>query len=221
MRTIQTFDYSVNILRALLWRNNNAQNITALLNFKQAYFDSESEDFWTDWVKDVFDLRTANEFGLNVWSVILGLPITIEPVITSTPNSNFGFGPDRLNFENGNFSPSVGEFSLSIAEARLVLRLRYYQLTTNGNVTDINLLIEDVFGSLGPAYVVDNFDMTISYVFLFSLSTIIQRIMADFDLLPRPAGVKVLVVTAGPANENFGFGALRKNFDNGNFSPVV
>lgn len=217
MSTIQTFDFSVNILRALLWRNNQAPNIEALLTFKQAYFNENNEDFWSDWVRDVFDLRTANEFGLNVWSIILGLPITIEPIVTTVPNSNFGFGAFRINFNNANFSPSTGEFSLPPEDARRALRLRYYQLTTNGNVTDINLLLADVFGDQGPVFVSDNLDMTISYTFLFQLSTRFSSVLEKFDLLPRPAGVLVNFST-NFANSNFGFGEFRKNFDNGNFS---
>ncbi len=222
MSRIETFDFSVDIIRALLWRNNEAPNLLALLTFKQDYFNSESDDFWNDWVRDVFDLRTANEFGLNVWSIVLGINITIEPVASPT-NSNFGFGALRLNFGTpinlSNFSPSTGEFSLGLEDARVVLRLRYYQLTSNANVTDINLILEDVFGDLGASYVNDNLDMTLDYTFLFQLSSSLQNVLSKFDLLPRPAGVLVNF-SVDFANSNFGFGEFRKNFEHGNFSPT-
>lgn len=521
MSTIQTFDFSANLLRALLWRNNEAPNLQALLQFKQDYFDSENEQFWSDWARDVFDLRTANEFGLNVWSIILGINITIEPVIPPVLNGNFGFGEFRLNFgtpigaldvwtsqtssaddtwediafgdgvfiavarsgagtflmrsanngvtwaditqplgggtglrgvafgngvfvvvkisqgmistdggltwdvvdvsaaatwgavafgndtfvaiseggifpasvrsvddgatwehtgdlpanaytsvafgngvfvttgtgapsfytstdgltwtprttsdgrgyssaaygdgvfvavsstgdinrvqrsvDNGatwtviaaasaedwtdvafgggafvavtdtgvgdrsmistdggltwdllttpadndwqalaygdnsfvaisntgtndramsadrdpnpsNFAPSPGGFSLGLEDARIVLRLRYYQLTTNGNVTDINLILADVFGGLGLVYVLDNLDMTMGYNFLFDINETLLNVLEGFDILPRPAGVEVNL-TVNFANSNFGFGVFRKNFNNGNFSP--
>lgn len=222
MSTIQEFDFSVDILRALLWRNNEAPNIKALLEFKQANFDADSRDFWADWTRDVFDLRTANEFGLNVWSIILGINITIEPTVTPIPNTNWGFGADRINFGTpinlSNFTPSAGETSLSLEDARLVLRLRYYQLTTNGNVSDINLILEDVFGAQGAAYVTDNLDMTIHYTFLFQLSSSVQRVLTNFDILPRPAGVLV-TFAVDFANSDWGFGAFRMNFENGGFTP--
>ena len=186
MSTIQTFDFSVNILRALLWRNNEAPNIQDLMTFKQAYFDENSLDFWTDWVVDVFDLCSANEFGVNVWSIILGLRITIEP--TQTPNnSNWGFGEFRKNFNFGNFPPS--EFTLNLEDARKVLRLRYYQLTTNGNVTHLNFMLNNIFGDEGNSFVIDNLDMTIVYEFDFVLSSALQTYFGANDILPRPAGV--------------------------------
>lgn len=232
MSTIQELDFSVDMLRALLWRNNEAPNLQALLEFKQANFDADSQDFWTNWVQDVFNLRTANEFGLNVWSIILGINITIEPTATPTPNTNWGFGPDRINFGTpinlSNFTPSVSATSLSLEDARLVLRLRYYQLTTNGNVSDINLILKDVFRSqlgrrarirgLTAAYVTDNLDMTIHYTFLFQLSSSLQLVLKNFDILPRPAGVLV-TFAVDFANNDFGFGGFRKNFENGNFTP--
>lgn len=190
MTTIETFDYSANILRALLWRNNAAPNITALIQNKQDYFDSDSQDFWTAWAIDVFDMRTANEFGLNVWSIILGFPISIITTEPPPPNSNWGFGPNRLNFNNGNFTP-LGGFPLTLEDARIVLRLRYYQLTTNGNISALNLMLEDIFSTQGLAYVTDGLDMTLIYVFDFVVPSSLQSVFSLLDILPRPAGVSV------------------------------
>ena len=216
MSTIQEFDFSVNILRALLWRNNEAPNIQALLEFKQANFDVENGDFWNDWIRDVFDLRTANEFGLNVWSIILGLKITIDP--GEDTEIYWGFGVERVNFTNGNFTPAGSETVLTVEQARIVLRLRYYQLTTNGNVSSINLILADVFSALGPAYVVDGLDMTMQYVFQFPLADVLQLIMVELDVLPRPAGVLITIVL--DVDVNWGFGADHVNFTNGNFTPL-
>lgn len=196
MSTIELFNFSTNILRSLLWRHNKAVNLQALLQNKQDFFDVNSTDFWTDWVVDVFDLQTANDFGLHVWSIILGLNITIEPS-TLIPNSNFGFGAFRKNFNNGNFTSASGDIVLTTEDARTILRLRYYQLTTNGNVIDINLAMADVFGVLGLAYVVDNLDMTIEYVFEFALNASTLLALLTFDVLPRPAGVG-LTITVTP-----------------------
>lgn len=190
MSTIETFDYSANILKALLWRNNAAPNITALIQDKQNNFNSDSRDFWTAWAADVFDIRTANEFGLNVWSIILGFPISITPTTPPAANSNWGFGANRFNFNNGNFTPLSG-FPLTLEDARIVLRLRYYQLTTNGNISSLNLLLADLFLAQGLAYVVDGLDMTLTYVFDFVVPSSLQGIFSSLDILPRPAGVSV------------------------------
>jgi len=219
MSTIQTFDFSVDILRSLLWRNNEAVNLEALMQFKQDYIDTNNEAFWTDWLVNVFDLRTADIFGLNVWSIILDLNITIIASETTTPNSNFGFGEFRKNFNNGNFTEVGSDISLSEDDARLLLRLRYHQLTTNGNVSGINVILEDLFGDSGVSFVEDNLDMTMQYVFEFSLDAGLQSLLTEFDVLPRPTGVESNLAVQ-VANANFGFGASRKNFNNGNFTAV-
>lgn len=190
MSTIETFDYSVNILEALLWRNNAAPNITELIQNKQNYFDSDSRDFWAAWFTDVFDIRTANRFGLSVWSIILGFAISIIPIVVPLPNTNWGFGPNRINFNNGNFTPLSG-FLLTLEDARIVLRLRYYQLTTNGNISGLNLMLEDIFSAQGLAYVTDGLDMTMVYVFDFVVPSSLQSVFSSSNILPHPAGVSV------------------------------
>lgn len=75
MSTKQEFDFSINLLEALIWQYNNAPRLESLLRQKQTWYDVNNRDFWQDWLRDVFDLRTANTFGLRVWSIILGLSL--------------------------------------------------------------------------------------------------------------------------------------------------
>lgn len=196
MSTIQTFDFSVDILRSLLWRNNDAINLTALMQAKQDFFNSESEDFWTSWLADVFDLRTANTFGLGVWSIILGLNITFAPPPPAAPNTNFGFGPFRVNYFGSNFAPSIDDTALSNDDARMLLRLRYYQLTTGTTIPDINAIMKDIFGDQGLVHVEDGLDMTINYVFSFAVASSTALVLVDFDIMPRPAGVSATIAFA-------------------------
>ena len=81
-------------------------------------------------------------------------------------------------------------------------------------MTAINLLLEDVFG-VGLAYVEDNLDMTINYVFNFPMTAFFQDTLVAFDLLPRPGGVGI-TITIDLDNIFFGFGP-KKNFDNAAF----
>ena len=72
---IQSFDFSVNLLQALLWEYNEASNLQSILTQKQAWYNTNQSNFWNNWIVNVFDMRTANEFGLTVWSIILDLPL--------------------------------------------------------------------------------------------------------------------------------------------------
>lgn len=66
--------YNTDVTRALRWLYNEAPNIQSIINAKQSWYIRNHWQFWTNWEKTVFDIRTANSFGLKVWCVILGVP---------------------------------------------------------------------------------------------------------------------------------------------------
>lgn len=214
MAQIQTFDFSVDLLRALLWQYNKAERLEGLLRQKQAWYDANQSEFWNDWVRDVFDLRTANDFGLAVWSLILDLPLTIAGTPNPAGKPIFGFGEYHENFTRGNFTSLTGS-PLSTSQKRILLQLRYFQLVTRGTVPEVNAFLKVVFAELGTVYVLDDLDMTIRYVFP-PMPASLRNVIEQFDLLPRPAGVKVALAVLRPAG-GFGFGEYHKNFTRGNF----
>lgn len=209
---IQEFDFSVDLLRALLWQYNDAVGMQTLLSQKSAWYEENQTEFWNRWIEDVFNLKTANDFGCAVWGVILDIQLSIDQPGTGD-RPVWGFGPNNLNFGNGNFGRrSSGVSGLTLEEKRLVLRLRYFQLITDGTVPHINFILRDVFGQ---GYVVDNHNMTMTYVFQTPLSSQMLAVLAQFDLLPRPAGVDTnIVVLTDPV---WGFGVNNQNFENGPF----
>lgn len=216
MSTIQSVGFSVDILRALLWQYNNAPRLESILTQKQEWYDENQSLFWDDWVRDVFDLRTANAFGLKVWAIILGLPLTVSVGPTEVTAPAWGFGALRQNFTRGNFGrSSSGSISLTLEQQRLVLRLRYFQLVGRCNVPEINKFMLAIFSSSGPVTVTDNNDMTMSYTFGFAIDSQLAFVLRNFDLLPRPSTVGIdYAVFAYPV---FGFGVYNQNFFNSNF----
>lgn len=215
MSQIQALDFSVDLMRALLWQYNDAARLEALVRQKQAWYDANQSAFWSDWVADVFDLRTANDFGLSVWAIILDIPLVVASAVDPVDKPIWGFGQYRENFTNGNFA-AISNSALSTEQKRLVLRLRYFQLVNDGAVTEINAFFAYLFAPLGPAYVKDGYDMRARYVFEFPMPSALEVVLTEFDLLPRPAGVKVDYVILGDA-DGWGFGRYHENFTNGNF----
>lgn len=217
MARIRTFGFSVDLLKFLLWQYNDAPNLATLLQQKQAWYDRNQTGFWSDWVRDVFDLRTANDFGLAVWSIILDMPLVAQLQPSPTTKVGWGFGPYKKNFGNGNFNRSgVEPVFLTTEQRRLALRLRYFQLIARGTVPETNRFLKAAFADYGPAYVLDGLNMTQVIAFGFMPSSQIRFILDEFDLLPRPAGVKsTYVVTVRQA---WGFEDTHKNFDHGNFA---
>lgn len=210
----QQFDFSVNIMQALLWEYNDATNLQQLLQQEQDWYDINQTEFWQSWFDNVFNLATANEFGLGVWAIILGIPLTIiQPASDSEP---WGFGPFNKNFNNGSFANISGSVAgLTLEEQRIILQLRYFQLTSNGTVLAINAFLKTLFAAYGAVYVLDGLDMTCDYIFRFRPSRSLMLALKNLDLLPRPAGVKINIRIA--VGGVWGFGPFWANFNNGSF----
>lgn len=239
MSTIQQFNFDVPILPALLWQDNVAASTESLVVQKQLWYDQYHKQFWLDWLVGVFDLVSCGEFGLSVWSIILGLPLEVG--LPAHNGKIFGFGPDVgppatnnfVNFNHGNFANPGSAFSLTIPEQRLLLRLRYFKLCSRGAIPEMNRFLNIVFAHFvgdtftkGDIYVVDGLRMFIRVVFKWSISARIIYLLRYFDLIPRNSGVRIeYVVTAGKI---FGFGPDSGppntngfvNFNNGNFARV-
>lgn len=190
MSTIQQIDTNANLLRAILWQYEGAENLRQIVEAEQSWFDGAQVEFWDSWIRDVFNFNTANDFGLAVWSRILDIDLGVD-VSASPDEPCFGFGQYNENFENGNFSRvRGGTISLTTDQKRLVIRLRYAQLTTRPTVPNINRILSDVFADFGgSAYVTDNQDMTIDYQFNFLIPSSLRFILEKYDLLLRPSTV--------------------------------
>lgn len=215
MSTVQEFDFNVDLLKALLWEHDNAEGLKVLAQRKQDWYDLNQSQFWNDWRRDIFDVDTATEFGLAVWARILNIQLSVDvPDTRSKPA--FGFGPNHKNFNNGNFATFAGTRALTITQQRLVIKLRYFQLTSNGTVPEINEFLSLLFADQGKAFVVDSLDMTFAtYFFTFTPNAQLREILEKFDLLSRPAAVGVrFQVQIKPS---WGFGPNHLNFNRGNF----
>lgn len=188
---IQLIQRNVNLLSVLIWQYNfdEGESVEGLLRKKSEWYDAQGQEFWDQWYRNVFDVRTANEFGLTVWSIVLGVPLSVDKF----PNKK-----------------------LTVDQKRLVIRLRFYQLVTRATIPMVNAEMADIFGQFGKAYALDPNDMSaILYVFRFMPDDDIKFILENYDLLPRPAtvGIKFRVITSEP----FGFGPYNNNFNNGAF----
>src|SRR4051812_36280136 len=118
--TIQQFNFDANVLQTLLWQYENAPNIKALVQAKQDKWDVDFTTFWEHFISDIFDLKTANTFGLSVWAIILGTPIVYN--LPGAGVEGWGFGQYRKNFTNGNFQGAAGTgYVLSQETARVIL----------------------------------------------------------------------------------------------------
>lgn len=182
-------DLNVNLLRSILWQYENAEGLKALVIGQQEWINENHTDFWNDWIRDVFNLKTANEFGLAVWSRILNVPLTIER--EENLDDVFGFGAEHENFNNGGFGTAAGAIdNVSVDQARKMLLSRYLTLTCAPTAPNINMILEVLFGE-GAAYVVDSLDMRYTYTFNGELDYRARELIKNVDFLPKPSAVGV------------------------------
>lgn len=210
---IQQFDFSLDLMKVVKWEYDQAPNLIGILNLKQKWYSENQEQFWIAWEKDVFNLFTANDFGLNVWALILNLPLYTETTKSPSSYPAFGFASAGLNFGKSNFATDADAVNhLNVEQKRQLLRMRWWQITSDGSMPSINHALYDVFGK--DVYALDGNDMTITIVYQVILPGILMRLLQDFDLIPRPSGVKFNHLVK--PRDAFGFAEYSLNFDQNN-----
>ena len=216
---IEFFDFSVNLLKAILWQYNEAENLQSLLTSKQDWYNTNQQQFWWWWFYNVFNLPTANDFGCNVWSIILELPLFVSTPASGPDAPIFGFDASFFkNFNRGNFGTRAGATAgLTLQSKRYALQLRYFTLVTSGTVPEINRFMKYIFGNAGNVFLNDNHDMTQTYVFGFPIPAQLAFLFDNFDVLPRPAGVGSTYRSTTGIFFGFGPSWNRANFNRGNF----
>lgn len=195
---IEEFDYSIDFQPTIIWQYNSAQRLQSLISQKQAWYDVNHTQFWQDWYNNVYNLVTADTFGLSVWSIILNAPFLINIDDLSKPTFGFNTDPStnhNKNFTHGTFA-NVDEsrIILSVEDQRIFLRLRYYKLVCRPTIPNTNQFLDLIFNDpngiyQGGAWAVDGFDMTMTYVFNCNISDSLFEAIQTYDMLPHPDGV--------------------------------
>jgi len=169
---------NIDLESQIIWQYGNAEKLQSLINQKQAWYLNYQTEFWQDWAKDILNISTANDFGLSIWGILLQVPRTYEIEGKMT--------------------------TLATEQYRLLLRGRLLYLRMNGSALDINEYLSLLFKNDGVAFVRDNLDMTITYIFEFNPTPEDFVVLLNTSVLPKPAGVgyKIYVL---PNDDIFGF----------------
>lgn len=209
--------------KAILWQYEQAVNLVGLVELMQRGYDTLYADFWERWYHDVFNVDTANDFGLNVWARILGMRMFVvgEPVQIKDA---FGFHQNDMAFDHGNFgNRGIGTdvSNLTVDNKRMAVRLRYFNLTMRPTLDNINAFLKKyLWRGNARVYCIDPQDMSeITYVFEYVPPAGLMYMIDNFDILPRPACVGVRVINT--TRESFGFHSDDKAFDQGNFGNRI
>lgn len=171
-------DWIIDLQKSILWQYDKAQKLSDLIIQKGAWYKSNVTDFVVDFFWNIFNLRTANDFGLNIWGKIL----------------NF---PRQIVLSYGEHAGEVYELSKEQYRFLLIGQVLKFQMDTT--IPEINKYLSVIFpNNNGTCYVIDNQDMTINYSIAEGFLTDEIKVLVDnYEFLPRPAGVKITVGTTG------------------------
>lgn len=145
----------------------------------------------------IWNVDTAQGYGLDVWGRIVGVERAIE--IPSGATDLFGFnepGSSWTGFDQGNFyggESITDNFILSDTDFRLLILAKAAGNISDGSMKSVNAILLALFPGRGDCYVVDGGDMTLTYTFHFTLSPPELAIVQQPDVLPNPAGVVINV----------------------------
>lgn len=159
-------------------------------------------------IDDFFDLvwnvNTAQGWGLDVWGRIVG----VGRVLEISTIDYFGFtgplGASGQPFNQGIFfhtgSTLTSNFALSDPVFRCLILAKALANISDGTIGSINQILINLFGPTGlmpvqgNCYVTDGEDMTMTYTFGSALDPVQTAIVFQSGVLPKPVGVLATVV---------------------------
>lgn len=215
MNQIKLSDLVLDLKRCWLWQYDKAPYVDFIMRNQEAFFKKYSEQFLSSYIHDIFNLNTANEFGLNVWRKILNtekldasfycqnvaLEATDEPgiynfLLASPDNSFRAIWADNKQLKVAidpvdDIDLLLIQISDVIYRRFLVSRLMLYYM--RGTLPEIQNYLTWLFPQSG-AVVTSNNDMTYEVGFTSPLNVeeaaLYQLEAIYHDILPKICGVQ-------------------------------
>jgi hypothetical protein len=180
------------IEQTILSQYQNSGAICTIIQALNQVFDPTS--LIDSWYNNVWNVATATGYGLDVWGRIVG----VNRTLTLSAGDYFGFREaDDLTEEGFNTQPfysgstDTSNYALSDNAFRTLIYAKAYANISDVSVTSINRILQILFKDSGGAYVEDNLDMSINYVFEFTPADAQIAIIENAGILPKPAGVAI------------------------------
>lgn len=151
----------------------------------------------------VWNIETAEGYGLDVWGRIVGVSRVLELPATDY----FGFtgpsGASGLPWNQGiwyNGQSLTTNFALLDAPYRQLILAKAAANISNATIPSINQILLAIFGPgtllevIGNSYCTDDGGMTMTYTFGSALNPVQTAIVYQSGVLPKPTGVAATVV---------------------------
>lgn len=206
--------------KTVMKQYSNSATLLALL----ADFDQwvDMSQFSAEFLLNVWDISTAQGFGLDIWGRILGQSRFIQ--IAQTPGDNFGFNINAhpgTQWQPWSQAPWYGgaaagttAFPLQDTYYRQLLMVKAAANIATSDCPSINALMRAMFGNRGRCYV--GYDplnpMHIGYHFEF-FPTAVEKSIIQSGLFPQPAGTTATYIYKTLTYNPFGFAGANRGAD--------
>ena len=187
--TTAVFDFREVILKQYA----NSPTLFALMDDISQWLDGAPT--FNQFFDYVWNIDTAQGFGLDIWGRILGVG-RVYPIVTQ---KYFGFDeaqPTATPLNEGIFwtgAAATSNYALGDDAYRRLLLAKAVANILDGGSASINQLLMLMFEGRGNAYVIDHNDMTMTYKFEFAFTPVDLTLVLNAGVLPTPAGVHVLL----------------------------
>lgn len=192
-------------------------NSPTLLNIIHSFsLDIKGCEFYNDFYNKIWNINTANDYGLNIWGTIVGVNRTVkkltgffwgyneETIFLARPyhditGSNDNLTEEEVRTEIGTFRDFQDlEENITFDEEnfRKLILAKAHANISNYTISDLNNILMYLFGDTSKGhevYVRDNLNMTMTIVFNWVPSTFEVAIVLNAGILFKPAGVELLI----------------------------
>ena len=210
----------INLEETIIAQYANSPIILALLNNMNSYIDPSTN--LTNLYNMIWDVGTAQGYGLDVWGRIVGVNRAINMPLTTTNFIGFREGSVWQPFGQAPFWSGVSGsvYLLSDSVFRTLILMKALANISRCSAQNINKILTTLFGSGGKCYALDRGNMAMLLLFEFSLDLGSLLVMTQSGAIPRPAGVQAYLISGFSPPSGFGFnGSGLQPFGQGTFFP--
>lgn len=214
-----------NVRDTILTQYADSPKLRSLIESFNASMDMT--EFTDEFLTAIWDISTAEDYGLDVWGKIVGVSRLLNVPQSAT---YFGFVESYINagddspkpFDEAPFFESVqltDTVRLANDGYRKLILAKAMANITDCSIPSLNNALYYLFGDQGDTFVAVTGVMSMSYVFGFNLSPVEWAILLNSNAIAKPAGVSVSIMSLD-FNNTFGFAeAEMQPFESGTYFP--
>lgn len=190
----------------IIWQYRNGQKFKAWVDVLPAVASARIQDAAND-VAGLINIDTARGEQLNICGRIVGIgerpSINSDDLEVFAYNGVAGAQPYGVAPYKGR---GIDPVSLPIPDYlyRLVIRAKIIKNTRAATVDDVKEGVEYILGGDFEATIVDLQDMSMRVILSEEVPFNVRALIEIFDLVPRPQGVKLEIISSTPNQDESG-----------------